>query len=218
MVDLLRKSAPVVGIEFTLPALAQYIESNIDGQHIAGGNGKSAIELAMEVELPAKNVTFAIVRPDADALGAIAVLNLRNEEDKAGFDRGHSGVGSVTDSIQQRVRLISEFDKFSQGPWEKGSSKISEDQLTFRGLSAMALDHKLSLEDRVDRIETWLYTESCPGLGSAREDVLEARRVARTQSSIQVLDGISVVESRNIGATELGYQERFVRVPHRQRS
>jgi hypothetical protein len=161
----------------------------------------------MEVELPAKNVTFAIVRPDADALGAIAVLNLRQEEDEAGFDRIYSGVGSVTDSIQQRVKLISDCDKFSQGPWEKGSSEISEDQLTFRGLSAMALDHKLSLVDRIGRIEKWLCTEDCPGLGVSKEDVLEARKKAKKESSVRVVDGISVVESRNIGATELGYQE-----------
>ena len=206
MIELLKKNSPVVGIEFTLPALAQYIESNIDGQHISG-DGKSAIELAVEVELPAKGTTLGVVRPDADALGAIAVLNLRREEEESGFDRISIGIGSVTDSISKRVRLIAEHDKFSQGPWEKGSSNLSEDQLVFRGLSAIALDHKLSLDDRISRVEKWLCTEDCPGLGLSQEDVLEARAKAKKESTIQVIDGISVIESRNIGATELGYQK-----------
>lgn len=198
MIELLKNNAPVVGVEFTLPALSQYIDANIDGQHIAGGNGKSAIELAVEVELPARGTTLAIVRPDADALGAIAVLNCRRED-----ELGHIG---DMDNIYGRVPLIAEHDKFSQGSWSGSQRDFTEDDLTFAALGAIAAKHTLPIATRVQLFEDYLCTEDCVGLESARHQILDEREKCANESNVSIENGIAVVESHHRGATELGYQ------------
>jgi hypothetical protein len=200
MIELLKKSAPVWGIEFTLPALAEYIEFNIDGQHIESGNGKAAIELAAVSLPPAPHVTMAVVRPDADALGAIAVLNQQAEL----WDKGEN----FSPDMGERIDLIARFDKFAVGPWSPqplDSRELSEDQKVFKSISACCLDFKLPIEDRIARVEKWVTGGDFSGFESYQGKVISELDQANSESKVQEIDGIAIVESRNIGATGIGY-------------
>lgn len=199
MVELLKANAPVVGIEFTLPALTEYIESNIDGQHAADASNQAACELALDVDLPAENATLAIVRADADALASAAILNLR-----------HDGVVFIGD-IAERVEYIAEHDKFEHGPWPGprplGQDYVSED-LEFAALSLLALDFKTPIEERVLRFEQWLATGNATGLEDAKERVIGSRSTALEQTAFWLNGaGIAILESHHQGATALGYRK-----------
>jgi hypothetical protein len=201
MIDLLKGNAPVWGVEFTLLALSQYIEFNLDGQHVEGGSGKAAIELAAISLPPAKATTLAVVRPDADALGAIAVLNITAER----WDKGEEG---YPPEMIDRIDLIAKFDKFAMGPWVPQpleSRELSEDQKIFKSISACCLDFKASLEDRIARVEKWLVSGDFSGFESYQGKVISELDQAISESKVQENDGVAIVESRNIGATSIGY-------------
>ncbi len=201
MIELLKSNAPVWGIEFTLPSLEQYIEFNLDGQHVEGGNGKTAIELAAEIPLPLTgDTTFSVVRPDADALGAIAVLMIRTKKWREGQN--------LSDEMRERIDLISKYDKFAMGPWSPQpltSRELSEDQKIFKSISACCLDHKLSIEDRIARVQKWIVEGDFGGFESYQGKVLSEMDKANAESAIRKEDGIAIIKSRNIGATSLGY-------------
>jgi hypothetical protein len=192
MIELLKSNAPVVGVEFTLPALIQYIDSNIDDQHVSGSSGKAAISMAATMDLPAENTTFAIVRADADALGAVAVLNLRV--------RGES-------INPERIAYIAEQDTFAHGAWTGPRPIVVEESrdTNFSTLGVLAFNFKTSIDERVARFEQWLLTGMYDGMEEDKNRVLSNFRTAVEQTTVSVDGNIALVESRNIGATAIGY-------------
>lgn len=68
-----------LGIEVTRPALAERCGlGNIDPQHVLDGKS-SAIEDSMQFPLPDDDTRLVTIRLDKDAVGAMAVLDLRRE-------------------------------------------------------------------------------------------------------------------------------------------
>jgi hypothetical protein len=191
MIELLQQSQPVFGIEFTLPALVPYIDCNIDDQHVPNAAGKAAIEIATSIKLPPTNTTLAIVRADADAIGAIAILNLRAR-------------GEVFD--QTRVTYIAQEDTFARGSWPGVRPVVLKNEhLLFKALGSLAMNFKMPLQERVSLFESWLATGDCDGLSQAIDNVVSSLKAAIEQSNVVVDTGIAVVESRHIGATEIAY-------------
>jgi hypothetical protein len=153
--------ANTLGIEVTVPALAARCGlGNIDPQHSAGGDGRAAIEACLDhAPLPPEGAWLVTVRPDLDALGGAALLELR----------GH---GHTPDAaLRKRVALVARHDRFAFGPWagprplpravpaflesEAGGPAIAP-------LAALAGDRLVPAAERVDRIAQWLRDSAIP--------------------------------------------------------
>src|SRR5665213_1053865 len=95
-----------LGIEVTEPELAARCGLGvIDPQHGPAPGKGAAIEAALDWPLPPAGARLVTIRPDADAVGAMAVLALRAD-------------GAVLgDEARARIALIARWDGFAQGPW-----------------------------------------------------------------------------------------------------
>ena len=71
---------PVYGIEVTVPALAARCVYNLDPQHTGGDANLAAIEAALTEELPPMGTILATIRADLDAVGAMAIIVLREQD------------------------------------------------------------------------------------------------------------------------------------------
>jgi hypothetical protein len=194
-------SGPLLGIEVTVPALAARCElGNIDPQHSGGDPTRAAIQEALEVELPPPGAVLATVRPDPDALGAMAVLEIRA--------RG----GGVSDEVRERVLEIARVDAWRRGPWPgprelpRPEDPVELEPLT--GIGAVVADPGLPLEERVVRMGTWLETGTCPGLAEAEEAVAWEMREALEATSIELAPSgmVAVVRSTHRTGVSLGYR------------
>lgn len=197
MVALLEQHAPVYGIEFTLPKLAHLIADNIDGQHNEHG-GQAAIEIALDCEIPPDDATYAVVRPDPDALGAIAALEMRRD-----------GSGPEV-YASTRTAYIARHDAFQFGAWpgprDPESLVKDPESLLFAALSAICMNFKMPIEKRVEQMRAWLETGECAGLADAVAKV--QRDTATSVSDAEVVahkDNIVVLKAHTMGATSIGY-------------
>lgn len=196
MAALLEQSVPVYGVEFTLPRLAHLIAENIDGQHNTNG-GRAAIEIAQHCALPPADATYAVVRPDPDALGAIAVLEMR---------RGTM----LPQSVQGRIQFIARHDAFQFGEWPgpRDPETLTKDpeSLTFAALSTLCMDFKTPIEQRVEKMRVWLETGDCAGLADAIAKV--QRDTATSASDAEVItceSNVVALQAHTMGATSIGY-------------
>lgn len=195
MATLLQNAAPVVGVEFTLPTLAHLLVANIDGQHNPQG-GQAAIELALQVALPPVDATYAVVRPDPDALGAIAVLEIRRKQELAA-------------SVLDRVRYIAREDSFDRGTWPGPRTPEviqNPDRVLFGALTALCMNFKSPIERRVALMQEWLLTGSCEGLDEAIAQVEKNNASAIIDAEVVSLEGdLVVLKAHTMGATSVGY-------------
>ena len=162
--DLIFAGAPqgVLGIEVTVPALAaRCAQGNIDPQHTGGDASRAAIEEAMVTALPAypPEVTLATVRTDLDAIGSMAVLNLRT----CFFADPQNNVGDGL--FYERINMVAIADKFARGgwsgpkplptrdnPWDE-SSATAESSRPLAAIAAAVMDFKVPLANRVATME-----------------------------------------------------------------
>lgn len=203
MVSLLEQSAPVYGVEFTLPKLAHLLEANIDGQHNALG-GKAAIEIALDCAIPPENVTYAVVRADADALGAIAVLEMRRNAVL------QSSIDALSDNVCERVVYIAQHDAFQFGEWPgpRNLEMLVKDSggLTFSALNALCMDFKTSIHERFEKMCEWLVTGSCAGLNEARAKIERDTVTAASDAEVVAHEGnVVCLQAHTMGATSIGY-------------
>ena len=78
--ERLAQMGTTMGAEVTVPEFAEALSlGNIDPQHTGGDATTAAIEAAVTWPLPPEGTTIVTVRPDADSLGVMAVLALREE-------------------------------------------------------------------------------------------------------------------------------------------
>ena len=81
--DILGKG--IYGIEVTEQGLArQCVLGNLDPQHSLGGTREAAVEAALTCALPPDGTRLVTIRPDMDALGAMAIFQLRVQGDTLG--------------------------------------------------------------------------------------------------------------------------------------
>ena len=141
----------VLGIEMTL---LEYLDKcnlgNIDPQHTDGDITKAAIDVAIDMPVPEKDALMVTVRPDLDALGSMALLNLRQK-----------GL-TMSDEIIARVKMISISDTFANGEWE--AKPLPDHNNIWAGvknkelsaISSAVMDFKLPVNDRVNLLKNGL--------------------------------------------------------------
>lgn len=222
--DAIFESSTVLGIEVTIPALAQRCSlGNID-HHDEMDYAAAAIDIACKwplagfpplLPLP-KNFTIAILKPDCDSVGAGAVIYHRFDNTVSGRD--------LSRLMPDRIDLISKTDRFQKGeiwhpqyfptkknPWPTSGSVESSSELA--ALQAMCGDHTVPLMVRVNFMENWLkggdlfcLHETIPyqiRIETERQNLIAALESGQIHYR---LDGrIAIVESIHRAATMVGY-------------
>lgn len=200
---------PVYGIEVTVPALAKRCTFNLDPQHSGGDASRAAIEDALTTELPAEGSTLATVRADLDAIGSMAVFNLRAK-----------GVG--LDPAMERIALVATSDKFARGgytgpkplptrdnPWVEETA-TAESSRPLAAIGAAVMDFKVPAVLRVSTMEQWLLTGEEPkqyrdSVEKERLDMITALETGQIKHETRSGGRIAVVESTHRAATSVGY-------------
>lgn len=193
-----------LGIEVTIPYLAAGCKlGNIDPQHSNKISQLSAIEIAIGCELPPDDTTLVTVRADLDSVGSMALIKMRSERQEISFE------------TLSRVQEIADFDKFSNSGWpgvrpipslENPWPNARENSLA--AINQAVMDFKLSLEERVSLLETWLKTGKEPVnyrdlADKARSSMISALETG--QIKYELNGDVAVVISTHMAGTAIGY-------------
>jgi len=227
---------PVLGIEVTIPMLAERCFANIDPQHADGVN-QAAIEAAMDWPLPKNGTVLATIRPDLDSIGSMALFLIRKEAEEFGLggpgscpDCGGTGYHNQVDSynphgygtlcsclngwdieFQKRVKAVAESDRFARGGWPGPRPLLSNEDGEGRlaAIAAAVADFKIPLEERVGWMRSWLLSGEEPK-GYREKYLAEREEISRALKSgdikARLEGGIAVVESTHRAATSIGYR------------
>lgn len=210
-----RIGSNTLGIEITDADLVDACDlGNIDPQHgFARGPkiaGRAAIDVALRWPLPPRGAMLATIRPDADSIGAMAVLSLRAE-----------GV-AFTPEMRARVDLVVRSDCFDFGGWEGWAAThppplphesllaLSPHPPEFRELAA-SISAEGCLSEDVAKVRDWLLTGTLSPNGrmlvrAADEDTAMAWSAGLLQIKILLDKKIVHVISDYRGAVALGYR------------
>jgi hypothetical protein len=139
-----------LGVEVSEPELAACCGlGNIDPQHNAGSDTRTAIEAALDWPLPPEGALLVTIRADADAIGAMAVLLLRGANVELG------------PAARARIAEIARWDRYELGSWHEWrrlhpplppvarSVDLGGPPLDIAAIAATADDALLPVEDRV---------------------------------------------------------------------
>lgn len=197
-----------LGIEVTEPALAARCGlGNIDPQHDGSGSELSAIEAALAWPLPPAGAWLVTIRPDLDAIGAMALLGLRAEG------------RAITSPMRGRIADVGLVDCFAWGRWPgaRPMPTCLDDILEDVGgrdtdvLAGAMRDAGRELSDRVTIARTWLLSGTAPAayLEAPREraavlwrGLRDGRIVMREAVPDRLVEVISDID----GALQLGYR------------
>jgi len=197
-----------LGIEVTEPNLAARCGlGNIDPQHDGAGSDLSAIAAALAWCIPPAGAMLVTIRPDLDALGAMALLELRSEG------------RVITPSMRGRISEVGRVDRFAWGKWPGGRPMPTniDDIVTDVGgrdttvLAAAMRDFRREFSDRVAIAKTWLLSGTVPAAyleaPRARAAALwrglrEGRIAIRQPVPGRLAEVISDID----GALQLGYR------------
>jgi hypothetical protein len=201
--------APVYGVEVTVPALVKRCAFNLDPQHSGGDANRAAIEDSLTIELPADGSILATVRADLDAVGSMAVFNLRAN-------------GVSLEPATERIAMVATSDKFARGgytgpkplptrdnPWIEETA-TAESSRELAAIAAAVMDFKVPLADRVATMEKWLLTADEPkqyrdSVEKERLDMIIALETGQIKHETRSGGRIAVVESTHRAATSVGY-------------
>jgi hypothetical protein len=204
----------VIGIEVTIPILAERCALNLD--HHGQDSGKPpAIVQALDYLVPYK-ATLATVRPDLDSVGAMAVLSMRrmasdispcDTEEKGQFYR-KTGLGLNESSrtakpiygfeFKRRLTTVADADVAAlaaSSDWQPRELPSTEnpwpdaaaagDREDLAAMAAAVSDFRVPLEGRVDWMTQWLCFGTEPS--GYREKVEDERH-----SMIKALENGSI--------------------------
>jgi hypothetical protein len=200
-----------LGVEVTDGPLAGRCGlGNIDPQHGFGsGAARSAIEEALTWPLPPPGATLVTLRPDADALGAMAVLNIR------AYDLHESR------DVAERAALIGRHDAFANGPWAPWRAArgplsrpaaiedVRAAPAQYAALASLAADSRHDLYQRVRDIRIWLTRGKLPTQYAQAADAFTSKLTRAWNDGeigIECHGGVAVVKSATPGALMLGYR------------
>lgn len=150
--------AKTLGVEVTAAAYVPYCGlGNIDPQHGFGiSQARAAIEAAVDWPLPDRGARIVTIRPDADALGAMAVLALR------------AGGNQLLPDALSRVAEIARWDCLRLGGWQDWRDlhpplfrpamavDLMGKSLELKAVDALVRLPSWSIERRVDAFADWL--------------------------------------------------------------
>ena len=192
-----------LGIEVTVPRLLPAGVTNLD-HHGRGATmaTPTAVEQALTCELPVDGAVIATVRPDADSVGAMAVLANR---------------GANRRCDKRLVAAIAAVDK--HGPLATGFEDLRPLTVAIARKAAMA---KIPLQERVAWVADLLagdsasHSEEITALNREREEEFAK---ALQCSTVELVAGgkVAVVESTHRYATEIGYQKAQIVVAYNPR-
>lgn len=129
-----------LGIEITIPKLMLENVENIDPQHGKNANiESSAIEKALNYNLDKlpQGSKIATLRPDADSIGAMAVLELRSQD-------------IIPD--KELIKMIGKFDSYGYKKAQEMYPEIEVRQEEITAASQVCLGRDKSIEEKV----TWM--------------------------------------------------------------
>lgn len=200
----------LLGIEVTDPMLAKTCGlGNIDPQHAPGATARApaAIEACLDTPLPPLGSCLATIRPDLDAVGAMALLCLRAK-------------GQTIDrAVRDRVARIAALDRFDRGPWPGPrplpltTAELANDwpgtDLTLLG--AFIRDSFWPLAERVAAVIRWLESGDCPDnhretLKEPNLRLLRSLQSGATQIQSAPCGRFATVRSQLPAALSLGYR------------
>jgi hypothetical protein len=172
---------PCLGIEVTIPSLAaQCLLGNIDPQHTEGRNVAACVE-ALTCPIPGVGATLVTVRADADSVTAMAVLEARS-------------AGLKVD--KEFVYTIGDADGAQEGPWRRDYTPAQD----FRDASAVAMNFRSSMEDRVrmilEKITYGVLLPTAPPIDTSEITVYD-----RGGYAVAIADGLA-----GRGACSAGYR------------
>lgn len=202
-----------LGIEVTDPELAcQCGLGNLDPQHGVGATaGVAAIEAALLHPLPPDGAILATLRPDSDAIGAMAVLHLRR-----------LGVTLLGPRLR-RIRQIAKWDMFDLGSWQAwqlrhpplprpaGAAALGGPPPAIAMLAALAADHARPVAERAEAIARHI-ADGTPDRGAQdtarrfRAGLLAAWNAGAIAIHAAPDPRIAVVQGAHPGALRLGYR------------
>jgi len=186
------------GIEVTEAELAQHCYANLDPQHDGSGSQLCSAEAAVRAQLPRLGATLVTLRLDLDALLSMAIFELRA-----------NGVAILTPEMEERIAKVAAVDKAATAAWKKQpfQDKPTVDEMEV--LSALCVDHKKSIEVRVEEVLNWLMTGQVPS--GYEQKILAEKQVifdALASGAIQLteISGIAIVIAEHRSATAIAYK------------
>lgn len=210
--ELGRLIEPAIGVEVTVPELAEGCVMHVDGQHGPDADGTPAVELALRMlesvwptrDWPApgaaaqaqRNGRYATVRPDRDAFSAIAILA------SPGYYGPSLREGAKGEEIRARIMQIADADRNAPkapGPQDPGSGDVD----LFAALGAAVADHAVPVGDRFTWVDEWLkYGRFDLGDRNAAQ-VKYADQVARLRRDVERLEGaVALAHGGRVGVIE----------------
>lgn len=206
--DAVFARGPVYGVEVTNPKLAERCAANLDPQHSGGDAMAAAVEAAMTWDVPPTQATLATLKADIDAVGAMAVLEMRR--------RGEE----ITDEVKGRVGLIADADRASAKPWpgrqdipnaeRPWPSTFFSDPRAVAVLSAAASDFKSPLGTRVATMEGYIKDGTMPAsyekqVDEARQQLIAALESGEMKADVTADGKVAVVVGKHRDAMTIGY-------------
>lgn len=201
------------GVEVTDPFLAQQCGlGNLDPQHtLSDTSGLSAIEAAVHCDLPPWLANLVTIRPDSDAIGAMAVLTLRAEERV--LDAG----------ALARINMIGKWDRFDQGNWTDWrkthhplppiarAADLGDAPMFIQALGFAARQHNVALADKVSLFKSWILHASMPSFalqGASQDEFaqLSAWNQGRIQIERTLHDQVAIVRADSPFGLRIGYR------------
>jgi len=214
----------LIGCEVLNKDVRALLGHNYDPQHQGGRSDTSAIAEVYErfgTSLSAlalsDQVALIIEKPDADSVGAAAVISL-SIEGKMPWIAGYDGGESVPcPDFRARVMLVNEHDCRADAAAKDWQPELLETQLSreapLGAILALVADFKVSIEERVRMMQTWLLTGEEPAAYRTAydKDVAAIRRSLADGSTEVVVQGgdgdfpfVVVMTSLRAG-TRVGY-------------
>lgn len=198
----------IFGVEVTVPSIAARCDlGNLDPQHTGQDSFTASIEAALTIELPPDNALIGTIRRDLDAIGTMAVFEMRRE-------------GVNLTPAMERITKIAASDKFDHGgwpglqslptkenPWPLKSASTEADP-TLAAIAAFVSDWQVPIETAVKGMRVWLLSGVVPAgyedkIQKERQELIRALEAEEIR--IENRKGIAIVESTHRAGTTIGY-------------
>jgi hypothetical protein len=202
--------ASALGVEMTDAALAdRCARGNLDPQHgpQAAVGALAAVEAALDFALPPRGTPLVTIRPDCDAVGAMAVLDWRARR------------RTVSRDMRRRISRIAQMDGFRRGPWigprpmPRSAEELHDEWpgADMLALSAMCFDRGLDMKSKVQAMTAWFARGTVPtahadAKRAQDEALVTSLRDGSTRIDLTAGGRISQARSTHHAALQLAYR------------